>query len=279
MAHTQTADTGYFRALQIPLLAGRYFTNSDREQSPRVVIVNEKLARGFFPDGAIGHQIVLGAPQPGGNWMTIVGVAGDVKTAALGFDTMPQFYTPEWQDGTGSMAIVVRTIADPGEIARQVSALVRAIDREQPVYEISTMRERVSRSIGQPRFETVMVAFFAASALFLAAVGIFGVVAHSTAQRTREIGIRIALGADAGRVVRHVMAGGLRPVLAGALIGIAGALAAGRVLSSVLFHVSPADPATFVITVAVLGLVAACACLGPARRAARIDPARALGSE
>jgi putative ABC transport system permease protein len=279
MAHNQTADTRYFRALQIPLLAGREFTESDRDPSQPVVIVNEKLARGFFPKGAIGHRILLGAPQPGAKWMTIVGVVGDVKTAALGYETMPQFYTPESQDGASSMAMVVRTTVDPSAIARQVTALIHTIDPEQPVYGISTMQDRVSRSIGQPRFETVMVGFFAAAALFLAAIGIFGVVAHSTPQQTREIGIRIALGADSGRVVRHVMLAGLRPVLLGALIGIAGALAAGRILSTVLFHVKATDPATLLIAACVLGLVAAGACLGPARKASRIDPAAALGSE
>jgi putative ABC transport system permease protein len=279
MAHNQTVDTGYFRALQIPLLAGRNFTESDRDASPPVAIVNEKLARGFFPRGAIGHRILLGAPQPGASWMTIVGVVGDVKTAALSFDTMPQFYTPESQEGSNRMAMVVRVLSNPGTIARQAAALVRAIDPDQPVFGVSTMEDRVARSIGQPRFETVMVGFFAASALFLAAIGIFGVVAHSTAQRTREIGIRIALGADSARVVRHVMLTGLRPVLLGALIGIAGALAAGKILANVLFQVKPTDPVTFVIAACLLGLVAAVACLGPARKAARIDPAAALGSE
>jgi putative ABC transport system permease protein len=278
MAHTQAADTGYFRALQIPLLAGRWFTESDRESSPAVAIVNEKLARTFFPNGAIGHRIILGAPRPEG-WMTIVGVVGDVKTSALNFDTMPQFYTPEAQEASSRMAMVVRTASDPLSIARQASAMVHAIDPEQPVYGVSTMQDRVSRSVSQPRFETVIVGFFAGAAVLLAAIGIFGVVAHSTAQRTREIGIRIALGADGARVVRHVMLAGMRPVAAGAVIGIAGALAAGRMLGSVLFHVKPNDPATFVIAAGFLGLVAALACLGPARRAARIDPARALGSE
>ena len=211
--------------------------------------------------------------------MTIVGVVGDVKTTALRFDTMPQFYTPESQDGSSSMAMVVRTRSDPGAIVRQATALVHAIDPEQPVYGISTMEDRVARSIGQPRFETVIVGLFAGAALFLAAIGIFGVVAHSTAQRTREIGIRIALGADASHVVRHVMLAGLRPVLVGALIGITGAVAAGRILATVLFHVKPTDPAAFLIAVGALGVVAVGACLAPARKAARIDPAAALGSE
>jgi ABC-type antimicrobial peptide transport system permease subunit len=141
------------------------------------------------------------------------------------------------------------------------------------------MEQRIATTINQPRFEAEVVGFFAAAALFLAGVGIFGVVAHSTAQRTREIGIRIALGADPGRVIRHVMFTGLRPVLAGIAIGIGATLAAGRLLESVLFHVKPADPATFAIAVGVLGLTAVAACLAPARRAARIDPAAALGSE
>lgn len=279
MAHDQTADAGYFHALQIPLLAGRFFSEADREPSPRVAIVNETLARGFFPGGAIGHRILLGAPQPGANWMTIVGVVGDVKTVALGYDTMPQFYAPESQDGSSSMAMVVRTTSDPKAIARQAAALVHAIDPEQPVYAVSTMEDRLSSSISQPRFETVIVAFFAGAALFLAAIGIFGVVAHSTAQRTREIGIRIALGADAGRVVRHVMRTGLRPVLIGVVIGMGSTLAAGKILGAMLFHVKPTDPAAFAAAAGMLGLVAAAACAGPAWKASRIDPSSALGSE
>jgi ABC-type antimicrobial peptide transport system permease subunit len=242
-------------------------------------VVNETLARGFFPHGAIGHKILLGAPQPGARWLTIVGVVGDVKTVALDYDTMPQFYTPEAQDASGSMAMVTRTTNDPMAMAREASAVVHSLDPEQPVYNIQTMEQRVAKSVGEPRFETLLVSFFAMTALFLAAIGIFGVVAHSTQQRTQEIGIRMALGADASSVVRHVIFDGLRPVLIGVALGLAGALALSRLLSTVLFQVKADDPSTFTLAAAVLTLVAVAACLAPARKATRIDPASALRSE
>jgi predicted permease len=278
-AHNQVADPGYFRALQIPLLDGRFFTKSDVQNAPPVVIVNEKLARAFFPRGAIGRRILLGAPQPGAPWLTIVGVVGDVRMTALAHDIMPQFYTPQAQDANASMTIVVRTNSDPLRTAREAAAVVRSIDAEVPVYDVNTMEQRIARSVSQPRFETTILAFFAAAALFLAAIGIFGVVAHSAARRTQEIGIRMALGADRARVLRHVVADGLRPVALGAVAGVISAAALGHVLSSVLFHVTPQDPQIFIVAVTTLGIVAIAASFLPARRATRIDPMNALRSE
>jgi ABC-type antimicrobial peptide transport system permease subunit len=177
------------------------------------------------------------------------------------------------------MTLVIRTSIPPATLARQSAAVVRMLDPDQPVFDVKTMDQRVAESVGQPRFEAVLVAFFAGTALFLAAIGIFGVVAHSTAQRTREIGIRMALGADQSRVLRGVLSDGLRPVIAGAVIGIAGSLAIARWLSTVLFRTSPYDPATLAIAAAVLIAVAIAASLGPARRATRVDPASALRVE
>jgi putative ABC transport system permease protein len=279
LAHTQAADPDYFRTMRIPLLAGRVFADTDTASSGHVAVVNETLARGFFPQGAIGEHIMLGAPRSGYPWLTIVGVVGDVKTAGLDEAAIPQFYQPLTQDASPWIAIALLTAGDPKALTRAATAAIHAIDPERPVYQLETMEQRITETISQPRFEALVVGAFAFAALFLAAIGIFGVVAHSTAQRTREIGIRIALGADAGRVVRHVMLTGLRPVLAGMVIGIGGTLAAGKILGSVLFRVKANDPATFAIAVCVLGLVAVAACLGPARKAARIDPAAALGSE
>jgi putative ABC transport system permease protein len=279
LAHTQSADSDYFRTMRVPLLAGRVFSDADTASSEHVAVVNETLARGFFPKGALGEHIMLGAPRSGYPWLTIVGVVGDVKTAGLDEPTVPQFYQPLTQDASPWIAIALRTSGDPKQMIRATTAAIHSIDPDRPVYQIETMEQRIAATITQPRFEAAVVGFFGIAALFLAAIGIFGVVAHSTAQQTREIGIRIALGADSGRVVQHVMLAGLRPVLLGALIGIAGALAAGRILSTVLFHVKATDPATFLIAACVLGLVAAGACLGPARKASRIDPAAALGSE
>ena len=276
IAHTQIVDPEYFHAMQIPLLQGRYFSPRDTSAAPAVTVVNETLARGFFPKGAIGHQILLGAPQPDSTWLTIIGVVGDVKTAALSHETMPQFYTPVAQDPPGAMSVVLRTSLDPATIARSVAKVVRTIDPSLPVYDVVTMDDHIAKSIGQPRFETTLLAFFAAAALFLAAIGIFGVVAHSTAQRTHEIGIRMALGADRARVVQTVLRDGLRPVIFGVASGLAGAFFLTRLIKSELFQVADKDPQSFLLAAILLTLVATAACLIPASRATKVDPAIAL---
>jgi predicted permease len=279
-AHSQVVDTDYFRALQIPLIAGRVFNNSDAAQAPFVAVINETLARGFFPRGdAIGHRILQGAPRPDSKWLTVAGIVGDVKTATLDRPTIPQLYTPLSQHPANYLQLAVRTFVDPMSIARQVEAVLRSIEPDAPVTDVETMEQRVANTVSQPRFETVILAFFAAAALFLAAIGIFGVVAHSTARRTQEIGIRMALGADHARVVRYVLRGGLRPVVIGAVIGLVSALALGRVLGTFLFHVTPRDPQIFTLAVVTLLLVAIAACFIPARKASRIDPMNALRSE
>jgi predicted permease len=279
IAHTQTADADYFRALQIPLVDGRLFNASDGISAPHVAVVNRALANAFFPKGAIGWHIMLGAPRAGYPWLTIVGVVGDVKTAGLDQETLPQFYTPVSQDPPAGISLVLRTAADPLTMANLASEMIHGLDPEMPVFDVRTMDDRVARTLAQPRFETVLLTFFAAAALLLAAVGIFGVVAHATTRRTQEIGIRIALGADSGRVLRDVILGGLRPVLVGLAAGIAGALAMTRLIASVLFKVRATDPLTFLAATAILIAVAAVACFGPARKATRIDPMVALRAE
>jgi putative ABC transport system permease protein len=280
VAHTFTVDLDYFHTMRIPLRAGRVFTAADNMNAPAVAVINQTLARGFFPRGnAIGQHILLGAPRPGAQWMTIVGIVGDLKSGALDQTPMPQFYSPLAQNGRSWMAVIIRTENNPLDMAREASGVVRLLDPDLPVYGVSTMDERVEKSMGQPRFQTVLLAFFAAAALFLAAIGIYGVVAHMTVQRTKEIGIRMALGADARRVVTTVLADGLRPVAVGVVLGFAGAAALARFLSSVLYQVAPHDPLTFACAVFVLAAVAAAACLAPARRAALIDPLEALREE
>ena len=174
------------------------------------------------------------------------------------------------------MSLVIRTALDPAAIARTVQQVVRGIDPELPVYDVVTMDDRIAKSIGQPRFETTLLTFFAASALFLAAIGIFGVVAHSTAQRTHEIGIRMALGADRARVIETVMRDALRPVIIGIALGLGGAFYAAALIKSALFQVAATDPQSFLIASAMLTLVAIAACLVPATRATKVDPAIAL---
>jgi len=269
----------YFRTFEIPMRAGRVFTAADQVGDfPSSVIVNETLARTFYPQGAVGQQI--GVPPPCRDtkcdfiWMTIAGVAGDVKTTSLNLAAQPQIYLP-W----GDIELILRTAGDPLAMAQTAATVIRSVDPKMPVYHVRTMDDRISETVSQPKFQTLIVVFFAAASLFLAAIGIFGVVAHSTAQRTQEIGIRMALGADRTRVVQTVLFDGLRPVIVGVVLGVAGALAFSRILASVLFNVAATDPSTFLIAAALLTLVAIAACLGPAQRATRVDPMIALRSE
>ncbi len=275
-ANLSSAGVDYFKTFQIPLRQGRAFTAADSAgEFPSGVIVNETLARTFFPGGAVGQQI--GVPPPCRDtkcdfiWATIVGVAGDVRTNALDLAPRPQIYIPQAAGG-----IILRTAGEPLSVARTASQIIRSADPEMAVFDVTTMEDRITATIGKPRFQAAIVAFFAAAALFLAAIGIFGVVAHTTAQRTQEIGIRMALGADAGRVVQTVMLNGLRLVAVGVGLGLTGALIFGRIMSSVLFRVSATDPVSFAGAAVLLTLVAVAACLGPARRATRVDSAIAL---
>jgi putative ABC transport system permease protein len=267
----------YFRTFEIPLRAGRLFTPGDYSTQPlRAVIVNETMARAFFPQGALGQEI--GLPKLcadlscGFDWTPIVGIAADVKTAALDRAPIPQIYLP----APGGSSVVLRTMGEPMALTHEVEALVRSMDPDMPVFDVKTMEDRISESIGQPRFETAIVGFFAASALFLAAIGIFGVVAHSTAQRTQEIGIRMALGADHARVIQTVMLSGLRPVIIGVASGLAGAFFLARLIKSELFQVTGTDPQSYLLAAIALTLVAAAACLIPATRATKVDPVVAL---
>jgi len=275
-ANLTSAGIDYFRTFGIPLRAGRVFVAGDSAgEFPSAVMVNETLARAFFPQGAVGQRI--GVPPPCRDskcdfiWMTIAGVAGDVKTRALDLAPMPQIYLPQ---PTGD--VILRIAGEPLSMARTAVSAIRSMDAEIAVFDVRTMEDRISTTIGQPRFEAAIVAFFAGTALFLAAIGIFGVVAHSTAQRTQEIGIRMALGADGTRVIQTVLYQGLRPVAAGVALGLLGALVFSRVLTSVLFQVAATDPPSFLYAAAVLTLVGVASCLGPARRATRVDPAIAL---
>lgn len=278
-----TVGLDYFRTFQIPLRAGRVFAASDTAQAPRVVIVNETMERRFFPQGAVGQQLGVPAPCRDSNcepdWSTIVGVAADVKTVALDQPTLPMIYIPHAQQPFPGAGVILRTAGDPVALTREAAAVVRSMNPDMPVFDVKTMEERVSESIGQPRFEAAVVGFFAAAALFLAAIGIFGVVAHSTTQRTQEIGIRMALGADRARVIQTVMFDGLRPVLVGIALGLGGAFFLTRLIRSALFQVPPTDPSTYVLAAILLTIVAAAACMSPARQATKVDPIIALRAE
>jgi putative ABC transport system permease protein len=279
MAHTITVGRGYFRTMGIALRRGRDFSRSDVLDAPPVAIVNETLARGFFPNGdAVGRRILFGAPTPGGTdrWMTIIGVISDVRTGALDLPPAPQFYTSEMQENNDRMFIVLRTQGNPIAMGRTALRIVHQLDPEQPVSDVRTMEQHVDGTLGQPRFRAMLISCFASMALFLAAVGIYGVVAHAVSQRTKEIGIRSALGADATRIVVTVLADGLRPIAVGVAIGIGGSAMLTRFLSSILYQVKPDDPITFAWSIVLIGTIGVAACLVPAATASRLDPVIAL---
>jgi putative ABC transport system permease protein len=273
----------YFRAMGMRLRAGRAFTERDDETAPPVAIINETLARRYFPgEDPLGKRILAGYPTPTRAW-TIVGVAPDVRRYGLEEEVRPEFYRPYLQE-TGILGFVpvkmeVRAVGDSLNLAAAVRRQALAIDPDQPVFNMRTMERRLAESIAPRRFQMMLFGVFAAVALALAAVGIYGVIAHSVSLRTHEIGIRMALGAKPRDVLRMVVAQGMRLALVGLAIGLTGAFALTRVMASLLFSVSPADPATFASVSALLAGVAFLATYLPARRATRVDPMTALRHE
>jgi putative ABC transport system permease protein len=272
------ATPGYFRALQVPLVAGRAFTEQDTEKSPMVVVVNETMARRFWPgESPVGKRITIWRDEKFPR--EIVGVVGDTRSRP-GEPAAPQMYVPYAQDANwGSLSLVVRSSADPASLVAAARNEVHALDKAIPVYNARPMSDVVAVSLAGRRASTLLVGAFALLALLLALVGIYGVTAYSVAQRTHEIGVRMALGAQARHVLGHVMGQSLRLTLAGLALGLCGALALTRVLESLLYEVRPTDPVTFAASSALLGAAALLACLLPARRATKVDPMIALRYE
>jgi predicted permease len=273
---------GYFRAMGMRLRAGRAFTERDDETAPPVAIINETLARRYFPgEDPLGKRILAGYPAQRA-W-TIVGVASDVKRYSLEEEVRPEFYRPYLQEagilGLVPVKLEVRAVGDPLNLAAAVRQQALAIDPEQPVFSMRTMERRLAESVAPRRFQMSLFGAFAAVALALAAVGIYGVIAHSVSLRTHEIGIRMALGAKPRDVLRMVVAQGMRLAVVGLAIGLTGAFALTRVMASLLFSVSPTDPATFAVVSMLLAGVAFLATYLPARRATRVDPMIALRHE
>jgi putative ABC transport system permease protein len=284
-ADWQVVTPGYFEAMGVPLRGGRFITMRDAPDAPAVVVINETLARTYFPErDPIGLQIRMsGLERP---WMTIVGIAGDVRHTGLDAAAGPQVYMPHaqfvpfWRDTTArSLSVVIRSDRDAGAIASAVRARVRELDPDLAVAQVRPMDAVLARSLAAERLQVQLLAVFAAIALVLAVVGTYGVLAYQITERTREFGVRMALGAKAADIVRMVVRQGMAPAAAGVLLGIGGAAAATRLLETLLFETEPLDPVAFGGTAAVLLAAALAACLLPARRATRVDPSTALRAE
>ncbi len=277
-----TVSPDYFRAMGIPLEAGRTFTEQDQRDAPRVVIVSQGLARRYWPDeNPIGKRLRFPGP-PNEPWRTIVGIVGDIKQASLAGEATREYYLPHLQDNwgfTSSMTLVVRTTVEPSGLIGAVHEQVRAVDKDLPIYNVKTMEQMRAQSAAAHRFQALLLGSFAAIALSLAAVGIYGVMAYAVAHRTRELGLRLALGAQAGDVLKLILARGLKLILFGVAIGLLAALALTRWMETLLFGVRPTDPLTFGTIALVLIVVALLACWIPARRATKVDPLIALRYE
>ena len=275
--------TDYFKTMGIPVRQGRIFDERDRFDSAPVVIVNERFAQKYFPgENVIGKRIQPGfaADDTGDKVREIVGVVGNVKHLSLKNEDSPEMYLPRTQIPFGIMSIVIRTsVSDPNAITNSLRKELAALDATIPLTSVRVFEEYVSRSLARPRFNTLLLSIFAGTALVLTAIGIYGVLAYSVAQRTSEIGIRIALGAGKGSIFRLIVGQAMTLVGISLVLGVAGAFAATRLLSSLLFGVGASDPGTFAGIVLLVSAVAFIAAWVPARRATRVDPIIALRTE
>ena len=280
IAYFTKVSPEYFQALGIPLRSGRSFTGSDSADAPQVVLINETFQHRFFNgEDPIGKRLNLGSEKEP-DWNQIVGVVGDVKYNGVADDVQPAIYLAAQQSPMWGVSLVIKTdVVEPLSLTTAVRNEIRKLDPELPVTQVRTMEERLSRAIAQPRFRTTLIAIFAAVALVLACVGIYGVISYSVTQRTHEIGIRMALGAGRHNVLKLVIGQGAWLAIIGVAFGLGGAFALTRLMAGLLFGVTPTDAATFISVPLGLIFVALLACYIPARRATKVDPLVALRYE
>jgi predicted permease len=274
--NTNVIGLNYFSTMGIPVVAGRDFNAQDREGGPSVVIVNEEVAHRYYGGNAVGKRLKIGSDSP---FSEIVGVVRNTKYRNLREQSLPFIYIPLGQEHHAGMVLMVRTAGDPAALVGSVRSEMRALNKDVPVFSVQTMEERIGGQLAADRMIAVLLSVFAGGALLLAAIGIYGVMGYAVAQRTHEIGIRIALGAEQRDILRLVLGQGVLLILIGAGIGLVLAFAATRVLQSLLFGVSATDPLTFAVVLLVLVGVALLACYLPARRATKVDPLVALRYE
>jgi putative ABC transport system permease protein len=267
----------FFKSLQVPLIRGREFSDHDNASAPRVFVINQTMARTFWPgQDVVGQRMKIGGTE---KWGEVVGEVGDVQQYRLGEVVKPMLYVPYAQDSWPFMEVAVKTAVAPDRMVAPVESAIQKIDRHQAAYDVETMDEVVASSVAPRRFDLILLGLFAALALGLAAVGIFGVMSFAVSQRTHEIGIRMALGARGEDVLRLVVGQGILLTLAGVGVGLIAALGLTRFLASLLFGVHPTDPVTLIAVCAILTGVSVMACYIPAQRATRVDPVEALRNE
>jgi len=280
-AFARTADSDYFKAMGIPLKQGRWFEASDWSSPNKVALIDELFAKKRFPNGdAVGQVLDLERPGVTDRKFTIVGVVGTVKNGDLGEDiTQETYYLDYGQVPTETVALILRTSGPPAALSQPLREAIHNVDPDQPLFDLMTLDARVQLSLTGRRVPMQLIGVFAALALVLAAIGIYGVLAFAVAQRTGEFGVRMAIGADTSRIRRHVLGDGARLVGIGLGIGVVGAIALGFVLQSQLFGVGAIDLVSLAAVVAVLALTSLVACWLPAHRAARTAPLEALRYE
>ena len=270
----------YFRTMKIPLLSGRTYDARDRADAPKVAIVNQAFAKHYFANGdALGKRVGFSCGPKEGLCRTIVGVVGNIRQESITVQAAPEMYLPSTQMRMNGMTLLVRTTSDPHTLARSMRNAVLAIDKDQPLFEVKTLAERVDESVAASRSLTLLFTAFALLGFILGAVGIYGIVSYSVTQRTHEIGIRMALGATTRNVLSLIVKNGLALVLTGIAIGVGSAFMLTRFLATLLFGVKPTDSVTFLVVSAVFFVIAIVAALIPARRATRVDPLIALRYE